>query len=96
MSRKIPFLQMFAALTHWTELAQAVADWLILTAEIDRGARTAVITVEGAEGAGTNLIAQLEETLARAYRLNRVQVRSAQRDEQEKREQKPDEKEPVK
>ena len=81
MSKKIPFLQMFAALAHWTELAQAVADWLIVAAQIDRNARTAVITVEGAEGAGPNLLAQLEETLARAYRLTRVQLCHAPRAE---------------
>ena len=40
MSRKIPFLQMFAALRRWAELAQAVEGWLIVSAAIDKASET--------------------------------------------------------
>ena len=72
MSQKIPFLQMFAALRQWTELSNGVEGWLIVSAAIDKASRSAKIAVEGAAGAGPNLIAQAEETLARAYGLNSV------------------------
>ncbi|OUQ80618.1 PolC-type DNA polymerase III [Flavonifractor sp. An100] len=74
MSKKIPFLQMFAALRRWTELAQAVEGWLIVTAAIDKASRSATITVEGAGGAGPNLVREAEETLARCYGLNSVKL----------------------
>ena len=48
MSKKIPFLQMFAALRRWTELSNAVEGWLILSAAIDKASRSARILVEGA------------------------------------------------
>ena len=32
MSKKIPFLQMFAALCQWQELAEAVEGWVIVAA----------------------------------------------------------------
>ena len=66
MSQKIPFLQMFAALRQWTELSNGVEGWLIVSAAIDKASRSAKIAVEGAAGAGPNLIAQAEEALARA------------------------------
>ena len=75
MSKKIPFLQMFAALRRWTELAQAVEGWLIVTAAIDKASRSATITVEGAGGAGPNLVREAEETLARCYGLNSVKLK---------------------
>ena len=74
MSQKIPFLQMFAALRQWTELSSAVEGWLIASAAIDKASRSAKIAVEGAAGAGPNLIAQAEETLAWAYGLNSVKI----------------------
>ena len=77
MSQKIPFLQMFAALRRWTELSAAVEGWIIASAAIDKASRSAKIAVEGAAGAGPNLIAQAEETLARAYGLNSVKIEAA-------------------
>ena len=53
MSRKIPFLEMFAALSRRADLADAVQGWLIVSAAIDRASREAVITLEGAGGALT-------------------------------------------
>ena len=76
MSQKIPFLQMFAALRRWTELAQAAEGWLIVSASIDRAARTASIAVEGAAGAGPNLIREVEEALCRAYGLRAAKLQS--------------------
>ena len=61
MSQKIPFLQMFAALRQWTELSSAVEGWLIASAAIDKASRSAKIAVEGAAGAGPNLIALANE-----------------------------------
>ena len=77
MSQKIPFLQMFAALRQWTELSNGVEGWLIASAAIDKASRSARIAVEGAAGAGPNLIIQAEEALARAYGLNSVKIEAA-------------------
>ena len=74
MSQKIPFLQMFAALRRWSELSNAAEGWLILSAAIDKASRSAKILVEGASGAGPNLIREMEETLCRAYGLNSVKL----------------------
>ncbi len=74
MSQKIPFLQMFAALRQWTELSGGVEGWLIASAAIDKASRSAKIQVEGASGAGPNLVAQAEEVLCRAYGLNSVKI----------------------
>ena len=76
MSQKIPFLQMFAALRQWTELSNGVEGWLIASAAIDKASRSAKIAVEGAAGAGSNLIAQAEEAVCRAYGLNSVKIQA--------------------
>ena len=36
MSKKIPFLEMFAALRQWTEFVNAMSGWKIVEAAIDR------------------------------------------------------------
>ena len=77
MSQKIPFLQMFAALRQWTELSNGVEGWLIASAAIDKASRSAKIAVEGAAGAGPNLIDQAEEAVCRAYGLNSVRIEAA-------------------
>ena len=41
MSKEIPFLQMFAVLNHWRELATGVAGWQIVSAAIDKASRSA-------------------------------------------------------
>ncbi len=74
MSRKIPFLEMFAALCRDAELAAAVEGWLIVSATIDKASRSARLVVDGAEGAGPNLIAQARETVERCYGLNHVKI----------------------
>ena len=71
MSKKIPFLEMFAALTQWAEFVNAMEGWVITEASIDRSSRSAVVTVEGAAGAGPNLVAKAEEAVARCYGLTR-------------------------
>ncbi len=76
-SKKIPFLTMFAALRRWTELALAVEGWLIVSAAIDKAGRSAKITVEGAAGAGPNLLREAEEAVCRAYGLNVVKLELA-------------------
>ena len=77
MSQKIPFLQMFAALRQWTELSNGVEGWLIVSAAIEKQSRSAKIMVEGASGAGPNLIAQAEKALCRGYGLNSVRIEAA-------------------
>ena len=77
MSKKIPFLEMFAALRRWTELSNAVEGWLIVSAAIDKRSRSAKILVEGIQGAGPNLMAQAEETVCRCYGLNSVKIQAA-------------------
>ena len=74
MSQKIPFLQMFAALRQGVELSNGVEGWLIVSAAIDKASRSAKIIVEGAAGAGPNLVAQAEEAVCRAYGLNSVKI----------------------
>ena len=74
MSKKIPFLEMFAALRQWTEFVNAMSGWKIVEAAIDRATRSAVVAVEGASGAGANLIAQAEEAVAKCYGLSRVKL----------------------
>ena len=74
MSQKIPFLQMFAALRQGVELSNGVEGWLIVSAAIDKASRSAKIVVEGAAGAGPNLVAQAEEAVCRAYGLNSVKI----------------------
>ncbi len=77
MSKKIPFLQMFAALCQWKELSNGVEGWLIVSAAIDKKSRSAKILVEEADGAGPNLIAQAEEAVCRCYALNSVKIQFA-------------------
>ena len=74
MSKKIPFLQMFTMLTRWPELAQAVERWVITAAAIDRVSRSAKVSVEGAAGAGPNLLLQVEEAVEKAYGLTSVKL----------------------
>ena len=74
MSEKIPFLQMFSALRRYTELSAAVEGWIIVSAAINKAQRSASIQVEGAQGAGPNLVREAEETLCRAYGLNSVKI----------------------
>ena len=74
MSKKIPFLEMFAALRQWTEFVNAMSGWRIVEADIDRTTRSAVVSVEGASGAGHNLIAQAEEAVAKCYGLSHVKL----------------------
>ena len=52
MSKKIPFLEMFAALTYWAEFVNAMEGWVITEASIDRSSRSAVVTVEGPQEPG--------------------------------------------
>ena len=68
---------MFAALRQWTELSNGVEGWLIVSAAIDKGSRSAKILVERAEGAGPNLIVQAEEAVCRAYGLGSVKIEAA-------------------
>ena len=74
MSKKIPFLEMFAALRQWTEFVNAMSGWKIVEAAIDRASRSAEVTVEGAAGAGPNLIAQAEEAVCKCYGLSHVKL----------------------
>ena len=74
MSKKIPFLEMFSALRRWTELSNAAEGWHIVSAAIDKASRSARITVEGAAGAGPNLLREVEETLGRCYGLSSVKL----------------------
>ena len=74
MSKKIPFLDMFAMLKRWPELARAAERWMITQAAIDRASRSAKVSIEGAAGAGANLVLQVEETIAKAYGLSAVKL----------------------
>ncbi len=84
MSKNIPFLQMFAALRRWSELSNAVEGWMIVSASIEKAVRSATIVVEGAGGAGPNLIREAEEAICRAYGLSCVKVEPVSRLQQER------------
>ena len=60
MSKKIPFLEMFAALRQWTEFVNAMSGWKIVEAAIDRATRSAVVAVEGANADGQALAQELD------------------------------------
>ncbi len=74
MSEKIPLLEMFSALRRYTELAVAVEGWYISSATISKAQRSAEITVEGARGAGANLIEELQQAICRSYMLSSVKI----------------------
>ena len=74
MSKKIPFLQLFSMVNQWPELAQATGRWMIVSATFDRGSRSAKVSVEGASGAGPNLIFQVEEAIGKVYGLVSVKL----------------------
>ena len=74
MSNKIPFLQMFSMLKQWPELARATERWMVESATIERASRSAKVAVEGASGAGPNLVLQVEEAVAKAYGMNSVKL----------------------
>ena len=78
MSEKIPFLEMFTAVRRNSELSNAVEGWVILSAAIDKAQRSAHIEIEGAQGAGANLLQEAQEYVCRAYGLNSVQLVPAQ------------------
>ena len=75
MSREIPFLEMFAALNRWTELAAGVSGWRIVSAAIDQVSRSADLVVSGAAGAGPNLIREAQDMICRTYGLASVRIR---------------------
>ena len=78
MSREIPFLEMFAALNRWTELAAGVSGWRIVSAAIDQVSRSADLVVSGAAGAGPNLIREAQDMICRTYGLASVRIRTVQ------------------
>ena len=75
MSRKIPFLEMFAALSRRADLADAVQGWLIVSAAIDRASREAVITLEGAGGAEEELLGDPRLNLSIISGMGQVSVK---------------------
>ena len=74
MSNKIPFLDMFSHLRRRRDLAEAVAVWQIVSASIDKVALSITLEVEGASGAGANLLRDSEEEICRAYGLKSVKI----------------------
>ena len=74
MSEKIPFLDMFSHLNRRRDLAEAVAPWRIVSASIDKAALTIRVEVEGASGAGPNLLRDAQEGICRAYGLRSAQI----------------------
>ena len=74
MSEKIPFLDMFSHLKRRRDLAEAVAMWRIVSASIDKAALTIRLEVEGASGAGANLLRDAQEGICHAYGLRSAQI----------------------
>ena len=74
MSNKIPFLDMFSHLRRRRDLAEAVAIWQIVSASIDKAELSITVEVEGAAGAGANLLRDAEEGICHAYGLRSAKV----------------------
>ncbi len=87
MSQNFPFLQMFSMLRRWPELAAATQKWVVVSAEIDKTALSAKVRLIGAEGAGANLILQVEEAVGRAYGLRSVKLDRVPAEPEKKQEQ---------
>jgi len=67
---------MFSLLRGSVELAQAVERWVIVSAAIDKTSRSAKVELEGASGAGGELVRQVEEAVCRSYGLNSVKLQT--------------------
>ena len=76
MSGKIPFLEMFSLLRRRGDLAEAVDTWQITVAEINKTALSIYLEVEGAAGAGANLLRDAEEGICRAYGLKSARIQA--------------------
>ena len=76
MSGKIPFLDMFSLLRRRGDLAEAVDRWQITVAEINKAALSIYVEVEGAAGAGANLLRDAEEGICRAYGLKSARIQA--------------------
>ena len=76
MSGKIPFLEMFSLLQRRGDLAEAVETWQITVAEINKAALSIYLEVEGAAGAGDNLLRDAEEGICRAYGLKSARIQA--------------------
>ena len=76
MSGKIPFLEMFSLLQRRGDLAEAVESWQITVAEINKAALSIYVEVEGAAGAGANLLRDAEEGICRAYGLKSARIQA--------------------
>jgi len=74
MSEKIPFLNMFSCLQRRQDLAEAVVRWQIVSASIDKTALSVRVEVEGAVGAGPNLLRDAEDGICKAYGLNSAKI----------------------
>ena len=64
MSGKIPFLNMFALLRSSGAVCDKTAQWLILSAAIDKSSRKAEITIE-ADEVPEDLLSEVERELMR-------------------------------
>ena len=84
MSQKIAFLEMFSHLRRRRDLAEAVAKWQIVSASIDKAALSITVEVEGAGGAGPNLLRDAEEGICRAYGLKSARIVPAAKREEPK------------
>ena len=65
---------MFSRLRRRRDLAEAVAVWQIVSASIDKAALSITVEVEGAGGAGINLLRDAEEGICRAYGLKSARI----------------------
>jgi len=74
MSEKIPFLDMFSHLRRRRDLAEAVVTWQIVSASIDKDTLSIQVKVEGASGAGSNLVQEAEDGICRTYGLNSAKI----------------------
>ena len=73
-AKKIPFLKLFSAWRPEADLLPLVGGWLVTGAVIDKGTRRISARVECPRLPADALKARLEDRLAFAYRVERVEL----------------------
>ena len=85
MKQEVPFVELFAALSQWQELVLATEGWQVVQAKFDRKSRSAEVELHGAQGAGANLLDQVQQALCRCYGFVAVKLVPLEEKKEEKK-----------
>ena len=85
MKQEVPFVELFAALSQWQELVNATEKWQVVQAKFDRKSRSAEVELHGAQGAGANLLDQVQQALCRCYGFVAVKLVPLEEKKEEKK-----------